>query len=102
MSQQPDHNALAREAKALVALAFRNGPLERVHAGKTCAMCAGKPEFSHITNAEMKEIMKAAVDRVFSLLRLKVENPNEYERQIQFGDEYTVRWDPPRGADDHA
>jgi hypothetical protein len=27
---------LAVEAKALVALAFRNGPIEDVHAGKEC------------------------------------------------------------------
>ena len=29
-----DH-ALAVEAKAMVALAFRNGPIEALHAGKT-------------------------------------------------------------------
>jgi hypothetical protein len=27
---------LAMEAKSLVALAFRNGPIESVHAGKDC------------------------------------------------------------------
>src|SRR5580693_5587225 len=48
---------VAREAKALVALAFRNGPIENVHAGKTCPTCHGKAEYSHITQAEMRRIM---------------------------------------------
>jgi hypothetical protein len=29
-----DQSGVAREAKALVALAFRNGPIENIHAGK--------------------------------------------------------------------
>ena len=53
---------LAAEAKSIVALAFRNGPIENVHAGKECPTCAGKPEYSHITQGEMKNIMKLAVE----------------------------------------
>jgi hypothetical protein len=34
---------LAQEAKALVALAFRNGPIEDLHAGRPCAVCGGRP-----------------------------------------------------------
>jgi hypothetical protein len=45
---------LATEAKSLVALAFRNSPIEDVHAGKECSTCAGSPEDSHVTQAEMK------------------------------------------------
>jgi hypothetical protein len=30
--------ALAREAKSLVALAFRNGPIEHVHAGRELSL----------------------------------------------------------------
>jgi len=59
---------LAAEAKSLVALAFRNGPIEDVHAGKECPTCAGKSEHSHITHAETKNIMKQAVDTVYKLL----------------------------------
>ena len=51
---------LAAEAKSIVALAFRNGPIEDVHAGKECPNCAGKVEHSHITQDEMKNIMKRA------------------------------------------
>jgi hypothetical protein len=34
-------SGVAREAKALVALAFRNGPIEDIHAGKFCPTCHG-------------------------------------------------------------
>ena len=32
---------LAAEAKAMVALAFRNGPIEDLHAGRQCTVCSG-------------------------------------------------------------
>jgi hypothetical protein len=54
--------SLVLEAKAITALAFRNGPIEDLHAGNHCSACAGRPEFSHISNEEMKRIMKAAVN----------------------------------------
>jgi len=41
---------LAVEAKALVALAFRNGPIEDLHAGKPCKVCSGNQEISHISD----------------------------------------------------
>ena len=56
---------LAEEANAIAALAFRNGPLEDVHAGRECPVCSGKPEYSHITRGEMKGIMKNAVNKVY-------------------------------------
>jgi hypothetical protein len=46
--------SLAIEVKAITALAFRNGPIEDLHAGKPCAACAGRPEFSHVSDEEMK------------------------------------------------
>lgn len=44
---------LAIEAKAITALAFRNGPIEDLHAGKVCSACGGNPEVSHISGDEM-------------------------------------------------
>lgn len=64
---------LATEAKSIVALAFRNGPIEDVHAGEECPLCTGKTEYSHITQDEMKSIMKQAVGTVYRLLWLKTE-----------------------------
>ena len=65
MTTDPDQRQLAREAKAIVALAFRNGPIEDIHSGKRCPTCGSEPGYSRITDAEMKLIMKNAVDRVF-------------------------------------
>jgi hypothetical protein len=86
---------VAREAKALVALAFRNGPIENVHAGKACPTCHGKAQYSHITQSEMRQIMKAAVDRVFTLLVLKERDPKAYQALLSLGERYTTAWGEP-------
>lgn len=91
---------LSRQAKAIVALAFRNGPIENVHAGKLCPTCERQPGYSRISDPEMKEIMKNAVDRVYALLWLKENNPVKYTFQIDFGSEYTTRWDDPTPPED--
>ena len=90
-----DFSGLAREAKALVAMAFRNGPIENVHAGKTCPTCHGKREYSHITQAEMREIMKSAVDRLYTFLVLKQSDDAAYEALLGLGERYTTEWDEP-------
>ena len=87
---------LAAEAKSLVALAFRNGPIEDVHAGKECPTCAGKSEYSHITDTEMKNIMKNAVDTVYKLLWMKTNDPERYTASIDSGSRYTRFWDDPK------
>jgi hypothetical protein len=66
-----------------------------VHAGRPCPTCTGNAGFSRITDEEMKVIMKNAVDRLYALLVLKLEQPSEYERKIQFGERYTTKWDDP-------
>lgn len=86
---------LQQEAQAIVALAFRNGPIEDVHAGRLCPACHGDPTVSHITQAEMKAIMKNAVNWMYALLRLRAENPEAYDRAIRHGIMYTAQWDPP-------
>jgi hypothetical protein len=95
MTTNHDQDGLVREAKAIVALAFRNGPIEDLHAGQPCAACQGKPGYSRISNAEMKLIMKHAVNRVYALLRLKAEDTDRYAREIAFGERYTAKWDEP-------
>ncbi len=74
---------LAREVKALVVLAFRNGPIEDVHA-------AGR-----ITEEEMKRINKQAVNQLYRLLRLCEQDCEEYARQLNFGELCTKHWDDP-------
>jgi hypothetical protein len=87
---------LAAEAKSIVALAFRNGPIENVYAGKECPTCAGKSEYSHITQGEMKDIMTRAVDTVYKLLWLKENDPEKYGATIDLGSRYTQLWDEPK------
>ena len=98
MSIDSIRREIAREAKAIVALAFRNGPIEDVHAGKQCPHCAAKPEYSHITQDEMKNIMKRAVNAVYRLLWLKQNDPEKYAKEVKFGSRYTRLWDDP-GSD---
>lgn len=86
---------LALEAKALVALAFRNGPIEDLHAGRTCPTCDGNGDFSHISDEAMKKIMKAAVNKVYSLLWQRANDSTAYLNSVSFGLRYSQHWDDP-------
>jgi hypothetical protein len=86
---------LAIEAKAITALAFRNGPIEDIHAGKACAACKGKSEISHISDDEMKRMMKAAVNAVYRLLWQRDHDPEAYLKSLTLGERYAHRWDDP-------
>lgn len=87
---------LATEAKSLVVFAFRNGPIEDVHYGKECPVCAGRREYSHITQDGMKKIMKHAVDKLYNLLWLKQNDPEKYCGTLDAGSRYARLWDDPR------
>ena len=84
-----------REAKAIVALAFRNGPIENLHAGKECPACLGKVGYKRITDSEMKAIMKNAVDHVYKFSVMKQADPGRYEKLIKYGNEVARAWDNP-------
>ena len=86
---------LASEAKAIVALAFRNGPIENVHAGILCPTCEGEARYSRISQSEMKTIMKTAVNRMYTLLLFKTTNPAEFEALMRYGSLFTRQWDDP-------
>jgi len=88
-------SAVAREAKAIVALAFRNGLIENFHAGKVCPTCDGDPEYSRITPDEMRSIMKNAVDHMYTYLLLKESDKAGYEALLTLGERYTTMWDKP-------
>ena len=78
----PDGFTVRDEANALVAWAFRNGPLEDLHAGKRSALL-DDPSLSRITDEEMRVLMKSACQQLTTLLQLKATDPAEYERQIK-------------------
>ncbi len=86
---------LASEVKALVALAFRNGPIESLHAGSPCPACSGRAEVSRITDDEMKGLMKSAVDSLYRLLWFKEHDPQSYDEHLALGRRYTQHWDAP-------
>jgi hypothetical protein len=86
---------LALEAKVLTLLAFRNGPIEDIHAGKACPMCSGKPEFSRISDPEMKTIMMQAVNAMYRLLWQREHDPEAYLRSLSFGERQVHRWADP-------
>lgn len=88
------HSA-ADEAKAIVALAFRSGPLENIHAGDTCPACAGDPAIRHITQSEMKTLMKNAVNHVHHLLQMRDQDPERYQNAISVGLLTSFHWDDP-------
>ncbi|MGA2204210.1 MAG: hypothetical protein ABSG40_19865, partial [Terriglobales bacterium] len=51
---------------------------------------------SHITQDEVKNIMKRAVDTVYKLLWLKQNDPEKYEATLEFGNRHTRFWDEPK------
>jgi hypothetical protein len=91
----PLNPELAEEAKAIVVLAFRNGPIEDLHAGKTCPTCSRDSTYSRISDTEMKQIMKNAVDRVYSMLWMKQNKPIAYAAYLEFGCRNAKSWDDP-------
>ena len=86
---------LAVEAKALVALAFRNGPIEDLHAGRPCTVCSGNRGISHISDDEMKAIMKSAVSNLYRLLWLRDCDPDAYNEKLALGRRFTLHLDDP-------
>ena len=86
---------LARQAKAIVALVFRNGPIENLHAGEPCPTCHDNPAYCRISDAEMKLILKTMVNRVYSLLWLKENKSEGYEAFVKIGELFASSWDEP-------
>ena len=86
-------------AKAMTAIAFRNGPLEDIHAGKTCPTCSGSEDYSHITQAEMKALMKYAVDHLYAVLMFAHEDSTEYGHYLMRTNAmFTQDWDGPENT----
>ena len=87
--------AIAKEAKGIVIHAFRNGPIEDIHAGIKCPRCSGKEKYSHITDEEMKRLNKTMVNRVYTLLWLKKHEPEKYKALVEFDALMVSGWDEP-------
>ena len=70
------------EANALTAFAFRNGPLENLHAGKSSPLTSD-PNLSRITNEEMKQLMMDASAKLEKMLKLRDADPAGYRAFLQ-------------------
>ena len=81
------------EANALVAWAFRNGPVEDLHAGKYSPLLEDD-SLSRISDAEMKTLMLYACRQLAELLQLKHDDPDNYQRQIKsYAFRYCCSWE---------
>jgi len=78
------HNFTLRdEANAICAYAFRNGPIEDIHAS------VDSDGRDRITDAEMKQMMTTASKKLSELLEMKEQSPEEYYRFIR---DYNEHW----------
>jgi hypothetical protein len=70
------------EANAICAYAFRNGPIEDIHAD------------GRISDEEMKYLMIKACENLAKLLAMKQKTPTEYDAFIRdYGRKYCYRWE---------
>ena len=91
--QFPGGFTLRDEANAIVAYAFRNGPIEDLHAGKSSELVSD-PELSRITDDEMRKLMISASESVERLLREKAEDSGAYLwKMMQYNRIYCRAWE---------
>ena len=89
----PDGFTVREEANAIVAKAFRNGPLEDLHAGKWSELLENQ-ELSRITDEEMKTLMIFACEQVVLLLRMKETDPEGYYLEMMsYGWRFCRGWE---------
>ena len=68
---------------------------------KTCMQadpapaCSGNADISHISDDEMKNLMKSAVNALYRLLWLREHDPVAYNENLTLGRRYTLHWDDP-------
>jgi hypothetical protein len=87
--------SVREEANALACLAFRNGPIEELHAGKYSEFLED-PKLSRVTGPEIKGIMINASATLAWLLTMRENDPAEYWRRIMEANEkYCYQWDKP-------
>ena len=80
------------EANALAAYAFRNGPLENLHAGKSSPLTEDA-SLSRITQAEMKELMIEACEKLAYMLNLRQTDPDAYKNFVRvYGAMFCGSW----------
>jgi hypothetical protein len=88
----PGGFTLRDEANALTAYAFRNGPLEDLHAGVRSPLL-DDPTLSRVTDEEMKALMINASATLARALALRESKPERYRDFVQgYGLRFCRSW----------
>ena len=89
-----EHSPLSirEEANAITVWAFRNGFIEKLHAGKYSELLEN-PELSRITDAEMKRLNIEVSTKIAEILTMRGANPAEYAKRIGFFLQYCEKWE---------
>ena len=104
-----DEKTSAELAKTLTAMCVRNAEIENIHAGKPIATKTGDysdvkvidadgnefewPDVSHISDDEMKVLMKGIVNRLYTFMRQG--NDPRFDKNMDYHKRFTRTWDEP-------
>ena len=104
-----DKKTCADLAKTLTAMCFRNTEIEHIHAGKGVITKTGDysdvkvidaegneytwQEVSHITNPEMKTLVKGFVNRLYTFLMQG--DDARFDKNMDYHKQFTHQWDNP-------
>ena len=83
---------IREEANAITVWAFRNGYIEKLHAGKHSELLE-TPGLSRITDAEMKKLNIEISSKIAEILTMRDTNPAEYAKNIVHFLRYCEKWE---------
>lgn len=104
-----DKETCAELAKTLTAMCVRNTDIENIHAGKSPKSKTGDytdvriidaegniftwAEASHISDPEIKKLMKTAVNRLYTFFMQG--DDERFNKNMQYHRQFTQKWDEP-------
>lgn len=104
-----DEKTCAELAKTLTAMCVRNAEIENIHAGTPIVTKIGDysdvkvidaegnefawPEVSHISDEEMKVLMKGIVNRLYTFM-MQGDDPR-FDKSMDYHKRFTRTWDEP-------
>ena len=104
-----DEKQCAELAKTLTAMCVRNAEIENIHAGKPLVSKTGDysdvkiidaegnefawPDVSHISDEEMKILMKGIVNRLYTFF-MQGDDPR-FDKNMDYHKRFTRLWDEP-------
>lgn len=109
MRKEDEERIAARLAKVMAMICVRNTKLEDIHAGVVPVTKTGDysdvfvldaegrkipwPKVSHIDDAQMRELMKEIVNRLYTF-QMRIDDP-EFQAWIDRWDVVSRKWDEP-------